>query len=175
MQEQIWHVDENDNPIGSIGREDAREQGARFRIARVSVESPTGRILLQKRSQDKKSYPGYWDTAAGGNIGYGESYDAAATRELQEETGITGVDLQEVAYFYGEAIDPVGRRMNRFTKVYRAIVTENTRLTPDPEEVAELVWVTPERLLTILESNKITDGLKQTADHYYKTSTMDMQ
>lgn len=168
MQEQIWHVDESDNPIGSIGRDDSRVQGARYRIVRVSVEDKDGTVLLQKRLASKKSYPGCWDTSAGGNIAYGESYEAAAERELYEETGIKDVNLEEVAYFYGEAISPEGNMMNRFTKVYRVVVPKTIQITPQPEEVAELRWVTREELGEIIAEGKITDGLKQTYEHYYR-------
>ncbi len=168
MQEQIWHVDENDNPIGSIGRDDSRKQGARYRIVRVSVEDEDGAILLQKRSENKKSYPGCWDTSAGGNIAYGESYEAAARRELLEETGIASNDLEEVAYFYGEVVDPKGAKMNRFTKVYRVTLPKTTQLTPQSEEVAELIWINQEDLSKIIADGLITDGLKQTYEKYYE-------
>lgn len=167
-QEQIWHVDENDNPIGAIGRDDSRKIGARYRIVRVSVEDDEGSVLLQKRLDTKKTYPGAWDTSAGGNITYGESYDDAAKRELREEVGIDGVDLEEVAYFYGEAVDPSGQKLNRFTKLYRAIVPKTTQVTPQPEEVAELTWVTRDKLASIIAEGSITDGLKQAAEQYYK-------
>lgn len=166
-QEQIWHVDEHDNPIGPIGRDDSRKTGARYRIARVSVEDADGNVLLQKRVDTKKTYPGCWDTSAGGNISYGESYEDAAARELREEVGIEGVGLQEVSYFYGEVIDPAGNKMNRFTKVYQAIVPRDIIVTPQSDEVAELVWVTPSELTNIIAEDRITDGLRQVAERYY--------
>lgn len=168
MQEQIWHVDANDNPIGSIGRDESRQTGERYRIVRVSVEDAGGSILLQKRLDTKKSYPGCWDTSAGGNITYGESYEEAAVRELREETGIHGDDLEEVAYFYSEATDPKGNALNRFTKVYRMIVPKTIQVIPQPEEVAELVWVTRDELSAIVKTGNVTDGLKQTYERYYK-------
>ena len=169
--EQIWHVDENDHPIGPIGRDDSRRTGARYRIVRVSVEDSDGNVLLQKRLGTKKTYPGCWDTSAGGNIAYGETYQAAAERELYEEVGIKDVSIEEQAYFYGEVVDPAGNKMNRFTKVYRAVVPRAIRVTPQPEEVAELCWVTREELATIVAEGNITDGLKQTAQHYYGIAT----
>lgn len=167
-QEQIWQVDQNDNPIGPIGRDDSRRTGARYRIVRVSVETADGDVLMQKRLDTKKSFPGCWDTSAGGNIAYGKSYEDAAVRELFEETGIHGVDLEEVAYFYSEAVSPEGDKMNRFTKVYRAVVSKNIQVTAQPEEVAELVWMKRRELEAIIIEGKITDGLKQTFEQYYR-------
>jgi len=89
-QEQIWHVDENDKPIGPVGRDDSRKLGLRYRLVRISVEDRQGNILIQKRTATKKTYPNCWDTSAGGNIDYPESYEQAALRELSEEIGIKG-------------------------------------------------------------------------------------
>ncbi len=168
MDEQIWHVDENDNPIGAIGRDESRASGARYRIARVSVEDEDSNILLQKRLDTKRSYPGCWDTSAGGNIAYGESYEAAAKRELREEAGIEAKDLEEVAYFYSEGVDPNGGNLNRFTKVYRMLAPKSIQPKPQPDEVAGFSWVTPKELEDIVAEGKITDGLKQAYKYYYK-------
>ena len=166
-QEQIWHVDENDKPIGPVGRDDSRKLGLRYRLVRISVEDRQGNILIQKRTATKKTYPNCWDTSAGGNIDYPESYEQAALRELSEEIGIKVAALDEVAYFYAEAVDPDGNKMNRFTKVYRLVVDEQPELTLQPDEVSEARWVSLAELRDIVLGGAITDGLKQTFEHYY--------
>lgn len=166
-QEQIWQVDEHDTPIGPVGRDDSRRQGLRYRMVRVSVEEPGGLILIQKRAAAKKSYPNCWDTAAGGNSNYPETYEQAARRELSEEIGLVTDDLEEVAYFYGEHVDPQGAKMNRFTKVYRAVVPKDTQFTLQESEVSETKWVTRQELLKIAETGNVTDGLQQTIQRYY--------
>ena len=166
-QEQIWHVDENDNPIGAVGRDDSRRTGARYRMARVSVEDADGNVLLQKRLPTKKSYPNCWDTAVGGNVIYQESYEDAAKREALEEIGLKVSNLQEVAYFYGEVIDQSGKKMNRFTKMYRTVVDANTAFTPQPNEVSEVRWVTKHELLKLAAKEGASDGLQQAITHYY--------
>lgn len=45
-------------------------------------------VLLQKRSQTKDMYPGYFTSSCGGHVLKGETYEEAAHRELKEELGI---------------------------------------------------------------------------------------
>ena len=48
-------------------------------------------VLLQKRSQDKDSFPGWLDTSSAGHLDPGETFDQGAERELSEELGLTEV------------------------------------------------------------------------------------
>lgn len=170
MQEQIWHVDETDTSVGPIGREDSRKAGARYRIVRVSVETEAGEIAVQKRLSTKKTYPNCWDTSAGGNVDYSESYEEAAKRGLAEEIGVTGVELEEVAYFYAEAVDPDGNKMNRFTKVYRAAVAADMEFRLQPGEVSEVKWMSRDAVVRLADGDLTTDGLRQTIEQYYKAT-----
>lgn len=45
-------------------------------------------ILLQKRSEEKDSYPGCFDVSAAGHLDPGESFLDGALRELGEELGL---------------------------------------------------------------------------------------
>ena len=54
-------------------------------VVHLHIIDRLGRIFLQKRSASKELYPGRWDTAVGGHIGYGESISEALAREAQEE------------------------------------------------------------------------------------------
>lgn len=167
-KELIWHVDKNDEPIGSIDRDESRKTGARYRIVRVMVESLDGSyVLLQKRLMTKKSFPGYWDTSAGGNIDYGESYEQAAKRELAEEIGLRDVTLIPVLKFYAEAVDQAGDKLNRFTQLYTVKVQTNTHFIAQPSEVERVEWVKKSKLENVLANGDITDGLKQVIERYY--------
>ncbi len=57
--------------------------------------NPTKLVLLT-RSQDKKFAPG-WVTGVGGKLKPGEDPRSSAYRELEEETGIVSVELNEFA------------------------------------------------------------------------------
>lgn len=167
--EQIWHVDENDMPIGSISRSESRRLGARYRMVRIMIESKDGKeILLQKRLDSKKSFPGCWDTSAGGNVDYGESYDTAAKRELLEEVGLENVSLRPAIKFYAEATDQNGDRLNRFTQLYIVRVDRDTIFTPQATEVERVEWISKDDLAAYIKASSITDGLKQVYERHYQ-------
>ncbi len=53
----------------------------------VIVRAPGG-LVFARRGHGKDTNPGMWDVGCAGHVGPGESYEAAARRELAEELGI---------------------------------------------------------------------------------------
>lgn len=87
-------VDENDNVIGQAARSRCHgDPSLVHRVAHVLVFNGRGELLLQKRALTKDVQPGRWDTSVGGHLDPGESYLAAACREMAEELGIAGIPL----------------------------------------------------------------------------------
>lgn len=90
--------DEKGQPAGGIvSREKAHRDGIRHRRAHVWViREEKGRIqvLLQKRSANKESFPGMYDTSSAGHIPAGCEPLDSALRELREELGIEAGDGQ---------------------------------------------------------------------------------
>src|SRR4051794_16615855 len=84
-------VDEGDRVIGTVPRRQMRAERLRHRAVFVAVFSSAGQVLVQRRSEAKDLWPGWWDIGAGGVVGSGEGFDAAARRELREELGIDAV------------------------------------------------------------------------------------
>lgn len=86
-------VDEQGLPTGeTVEREVAHARGIRHRTAHVwLLRRRVGRlqILLQKRSEDKDSFPGCYDISSAGHIPAGVDFISSALRELQEELGVT--------------------------------------------------------------------------------------
>jgi len=87
-------VDDDDRVIGTARRGECHGNPALIhRAVHVLVVNANGDMLLQKRSASKDIQPGKWDTSVGGHLEPGESYHAAAVREMQEELGLTGLPL----------------------------------------------------------------------------------
>lgn len=85
-------VDEQGNPTGdTVDRNIAHKEGIRHRTAHVWImRFYDGReeVLLQKRSMNKDSFPGRYDTSSAGHIPAGSNPVESAIRELKEELGI---------------------------------------------------------------------------------------
>jgi NADH pyrophosphatase NudC (nudix superfamily) len=54
-----------------------------------------GKILLAKRAEDRRLYPGYWDTFDG-FLDDKQSIEEKAVEELREEAGIAADDIAEL-------------------------------------------------------------------------------
>ncbi|NUK00197.1 NUDIX domain-containing protein [Streptomyces lunaelactis] len=99
-------VDENDEVIGQAPRGEAYARGMRHRCAFILARDAEGRIFVHRRTSTKLVFPSLYDMFVGGVVGAGESYDAAALREAEEELGVSGlprpVPLFKFLYDNGE-------------------------------------------------------------------------
>ena len=136
-------VDEYGRPTGeTVSREKAHRDGVRHRTAHVWVTRPSGKgtdILLQKRSMDKDSFPGLYDTSSAGHVPAGEEPLTSALRELAEELGIHG-EPKDLEY--------AGTFLNRYEKEFRG------KLFRDDEVTFVYVFLRPVEIgdLTLQES-----------------------
>ncbi len=81
-------VDLQDQVTHTATRAEVHAQKLLHRAVHVFVLNKRGDLLLQKRSRLKDLCPGLWDSSISGHLDSGESYAAAAMRELHEEMGI---------------------------------------------------------------------------------------
>ena len=87
--EQFAVVDRGDRVIGAASRATVHGNNFLHRAVHILLFNDAGELFLQKRSQLKDRHPGLWDSSAAGHVDAGEDYDAAATREMGEELGVT--------------------------------------------------------------------------------------
>ena len=92
--EIVQIVDRANKVIDAVPRHIMRQQRLIHRASYILVFNSNSELFIQKRTLSKDIYPGYWDVAAGGVVLADESYEESASRELQEELGISDVQLQ---------------------------------------------------------------------------------
>ena len=143
-------VDECGQPTGrTVSRGDAHRDGVLHRTAHVWVIRASSRgwdILLQKRSMEKDSFPGLYDTSSAGHIPAGEEPLPSALRELHEELGIAAQpeELHFAGIFrirYEKVFHDRLFRDNEVTWVYvYARPVDIASLTLQTEELDEVRW-----------------------------------
>lgn len=110
-------------------------------FAGVILVDPVGRILLQERDEHPRIDPEKWGLA-GGHVDPGEEFEAAAYRELEEETGVSlePGDLELFGEFVVDHREAYGTwdRMQTFVAA-----TDLTDAHIDCREGRQIVFVEP--------------------------------
>lgn len=102
-------------------------------VVHLHIIDREGRLFLQKRSMNKHRLPGYWDTAVGGHVSYGELGQEALYREAAEELELYAFN----PVFLGSYPFETGRDYE-FVMIYATV--GHPDLHPDNPEVSEGRW-----------------------------------
>jgi isopentenyldiphosphate isomerase len=89
-------VDDNDNPMGTITRDEVFRRRTNFRVAHILVFNSRRELLIQRLARSRIRHPGCWGSSVAAYIFAGESYQAAAERRFVEELGTDGVPISYV-------------------------------------------------------------------------------
>ena len=143
--QQVILVDENDQPVGLEVKLKAHQNGGRLhRAFSVFVFNPAGQMLLQRRSRRKYHFGGLWTNACCSHPHPGESIEHDARARLRDEFGFD-VPLTEAFSFTYRASDAAsGLTEHEFDHVL--IGHFDGRPRPNPDEIDEWKWVTPDDL-----------------------------
>ena len=146
-------VDDDDNVVATVTRAEMRAGRLQHRSVGVAVMSTDGRLLVHRRSDSKDLWPGWWDIAAGGVVTAGETYDDAARRELAEELGLVGAEIE----YLGQA-RYVDDDLAAICRGYRVVHDGPFSFTDG--EVTEVRWVTFPELDTMRATHPfLPDGI----------------
>ena len=139
--------DENRVPLGKTAERYGKKGPGECRlVVHICVFDSRGRLLIQKRTENKVRWPGRWDVSAAGGVDAGETSRQGAEREFREELGypldLTGKWPVATVNFPGGFDD--------FYIVEQDLDLE--ALTLQAEEVEQVRWVTEEELLDMLDA-----------------------
>lgn len=141
--ELIDIVDENNKLTGQVEeRWVAYEKGLWRRTVSCWIMNEKGKILMQKRTPNKKRNPNKW-AKTGGQVDSGETPEEAIAREVKEEIGIEIPRNQIVSY----KVFKSDEKNKRFSYNYLFIVGYKLGdYVLQKEEVAEVKYFTIEEL-----------------------------
>ena len=163
MSEAVILVDENDSAIGSASKVSAHYQaGLLHRAFSVLMFDREGRLLLQKRADDKVTFPGVWANSCCSHPlssdTESELIDAsgvkrAAIRKLHQELGISPDELSlddfhfvtKMMYSARMNADWIEREIDHIL-----VIQADVDIKINQNEVSEIKWVSKQELHHIL-------------------------
>lgn len=145
-----------DNKRVPLGKEMERykhTEGEYSQGAHVWILNSKGEFLIQKRTPSKKLYPNLWSITSGGTDS-GEKTIDTVYREVKEELGIT-LNQEDVELMM------TYKRNHDFVDVYLVRKDINIEeIVMQPEEVADVKWVRPEKLEELIEKEQTPKSLQ---------------
>ena len=125
-----------------------------YRHKAVSVFVCCGdQLLLQQRALGKYHTPGLWANACCTHPHWDEDPLETAHRRLEQEIGVTGLDLQHRGRVEYRA--DVGNNLieHELVEIYLARVTDHPQISLNPDEVSDVKWISLRDLQTDISVN----------------------
>ncbi|MCA9606265.1 MAG: NUDIX domain-containing protein [Myxococcales bacterium] len=155
---RVAEVDEHNRFVRWVTRAVCHAERLPHRSVQILLYDRAGRLVLQRRHPDKRTWPDAWDASASGHVeepDYPDPArpddhldaicDAVAHRELMEELGVRA-DLERLGTFAPEP----GVHYEHFV-LYRGVA--DGPYVPQPEEVAEVRVFDERELAAFLASD----------------------
>ena len=139
-------VDPQDQVIGQATRHEAHAGRLLHRAVHILIFNPAGALLVQKRAMTKDTFPGCYDSSASGHLNAGESYDAAAYREVQEELGLVLPVTSLQKQFKLDACPDTGWE---FVWIY-TVLRNTLPVVPNPDEIESVTHMTRRQIESLL-------------------------
>ncbi len=151
--ELIVLCDENGQPAGTAEKLAAHNARTPLHLAfSCYVFNDKGELLVTKRADSKKVWPGVWSNTVCGHPAPAETLEAAIRRRLKDELGMSATDFKVVLPTYRYKAPPFkGIVENEFCPVVVAKAT--TEPKPDASEVSDYKWLTWEKYVTATQAD----------------------
>ena len=138
VEDQVILVDENDKPIGTMGKLEVHQKGLLHRAFSVFIFNDKGEMLLQRRALTKYHSAGLWTNTCCSHPQPNEDTLAAANRRLQEEMGMSANLTHKASFIYKTPFDN-SLTEHEFDHVF--IGYSNTNPVINIEEVDSFKWM----------------------------------
>ncbi|WP_042491884.1 isopentenyl-diphosphate Delta-isomerase [Aequorivita sublithincola] len=167
MEEQVILVNENDEKIGLMPKQEAHEKGVLHRAFSVFIFNSKNEVMLQQRALHKYHTPGLWANTCCSHQRDGETTLEAGKRRLFEEMGFVS-DLTETTSFIYKAPFENGLTEHELDHILVGKFEGNPEI--NPEEVASWKWMELEEVKKDIQTNPdiYTAWFKIIFDKFYQ-------
>jgi len=165
MKEFVVLVDQDDQKLGLMEKQQAHVAGLLHRAFSVFVFNSEGKLMIQQRAADKYHSPTLWTNTCCSHPRDNESYEEAAHRRLMEEMGFD-CDLDYKFNFTYKAHLDNDLTEHELDYVFIGLFDGEPKL--NPKEVMAYRWIDLEDLKNDIEANPqdYTAWFKIIFEHY---------
>ncbi|MGB3345110.1 MAG: isopentenyl-diphosphate Delta-isomerase [Aequorivita sp.] len=166
-EEQVILVNEKDEKVGLMPKQEAHEKGVLHRAFSVFIFNDKNELMLQQRAFHKYHTPGLWANTCCSHQRDGESSIEAGKRRLYEEMGFS-TDLKETTTFIYKAAFDNGLTEHELDHILVGKYSGEPKI--NPEEVAAWKWMELEEVKNDIQKNPdiYTPWFKIIFDKFYK-------
>lgn len=166
-EEKVILVDENDQKIGLMPKQEAHVKGVLHRAFSVFIFNKKNELMLQQRAFHKYHTPGLWANTCCSHQRDGESSIDAGKRRLFEEMGFT-TDIKETTTFIYKAPFENGLTEHELDHILIGNFEEDPKINPD--EVASWKWMDMDEVKKDIQTNPdiYTAWFKIIFDKFYQ-------
>lgn len=142
--ERIVIVDQNDRVLGEEYKEKCHDApGILHRGFLAMIFDVNGKLLLTRRSDTKRLWPGFWDGTIASHLFKGEDYEQASKRRLKEEIGIVTDHVQFAFKFEYRAEFGSKGTEHEICAVTLVRDYDATRIEPNRNEISDVRSIDP--------------------------------
>jgi isopentenyl-diphosphate delta-isomerase len=166
-EEKVILVNEKDEKIGLMPKQEAHEKGVLHRAFSVFIFNDNNELMLQQRAFHKYHSPGLWTNTCCSHQRDGESSLEAGKRRLFEEMGFAAT-LKETTTFIYKAPFENGLTEHELDHILVGNYNEAPQINPD--EVAAWKWMNLEAVKKDIEHKPeiYTEWFKIIFDKFYQ-------
>jgi len=140
MAELVVLVDDNNKEIGTAPKDTVHSDHTPLhRGFSLFLFNKNHELLLTRRADTKKTFPGVWTNTVCGHPSPGEDVMDAVSRRLKDELGLTVEAIKIVSPYRYSCTDKNGIMENEICPILVAFHDGDP--IPDPQEVGEWKWM----------------------------------
>ncbi len=140
--EDVVLLDASGEAVGTMPKSEVHHGATPLHLAfSAYLFAPDGALLLTRRAERKRTFPGLWTNSVCGHPAPGEGLTDAVRRRARTELGLDIVDLRLVLPGYAYRAEMDGVVEHEMCPVHVGWTRPGAVPAPDPGEVATVAWV----------------------------------